>query len=145
MAMIVLLTADRQTYQQFAGRAIDNLDALATANAKLPSYPDVAGPKRPVRPEVYRFEAALLNIASRSDPINTDNRNWFQTAYTQAHETKRRALDTSMPYRFGGTSQDASNILDELGRLRQKYPTPPGWRPLWVELIAERLDLLSGD
>lgn len=143
MAMIVLQTADRQTYRQFARREIDNLDALATANAKLPPYPDVAGPKLPVRPEVYRFEAALLNIASRADPIDIDNRNWFQPAYVDAHETKRKAHGTSTLYRFGGRSQDAANILDELARLRRKYPHPPGWRPLEVELIAERLDLLS--
>jgi hypothetical protein len=143
MAMIVLQTADRQTYRLFARREIDSLDALVTANSKLPPYPDVAGPKRPVRPEVYQFEAALLNIVSNADPIDTDHQDWFQRTYVDGHEKKRRSLDMSLPSRIGGTSRDAVHILDELARLRRKYPNPPGWRPLWVELIAERLDLIA--
>ena len=144
MAMIVLQTADRRTYRQLARREIDNLDALATANSKLRSYPDVAGPKPPVSPEVYRFEAALLNIDSK-DPIDTDNRDRFQRAYVDKHERRRRALDTEVPFRIGGTSQDAGRILDEVVELRRSYPDPPGWRPLRVELIAGRLDLLAAD
>ena len=143
--MIVLQAADRQTYRQFARQEIDNLDALATTNAKLPPYPDVAGPKLPgSRPEVYRFEAALLNIDSK-DPIDTDNRDRFQRAYVDKHERRRRALDTEVPFRIGGTSQDAGRILDEVVELRRSYPDPPGWRPLRVELIAGRLDLLAAD
>ena len=136
MAMIVLRAADRDAYRRFARTETNSFAALAAANVKLPPYPDIAGP--PGIP-LHRtlFEAALLNV----EPAEFDDTASFQTQYQHAHELE--ALKHDIEYRLGGTAEDAEAVLRTREGLRSQYPTPPGWTPLWVELIADRLDLLA--
>jgi len=134
MAMIVLRAADRDAYRRFARRQTDSFTALAAANAKLPPYPDIAGPPRILLHRTL-FEAALLNV----EPAEFEDTASFQ--YQAAHELEGRKHD--IEHRLGGTTEDAEAVLRSVAALRSQYPTPPGWTPLRVELIADRLDLLA--
>ena len=137
MAMIVLRISNRETYRQFVRREINSFAALAAANAKLPPYPDIAEPPLVIPLNRTLFEAALLNVG----PAEFEDTASFQRQYRHAHDVEQR--NRSLQYRLGGTDEDAGNVLRTLSSLRQQSPTPPGWTPLRVELIADRLDLLA--
>ena len=135
LAMIVLRTADREAYRRFARREIDGFAALAAANARFRPIARGAGPILAV--QRTQFEAALLNVESGESPYDAD----FSQRYRDAHRLKR--LDVELEHPFAGTDEGANQALAALLRLRRSYPTPPAWRPLWVESIADRLDLLA--
>ena len=139
MAMIVLRAADRETYRQFVRRDSDSFAVLAAVNAKLSPYPDIGGSPLAVPPHRTLFEAALLDI----EPGEFEDTASFQRTYTVLHELEQR--EQGIQYRLGGTEDDVVSVLGAIARRRQEYPTPPGWKPLRVELIADRLDLLADD
>ena len=134
LAMIVLRTADREAYRQFARREIDSFAALAAANARF--QPTARGADPMLAVQRTQFEAALLHVESTESPGIAS----FRPLYRGAHRLKQ--LDLELTHPFAGTDEGADETLAALLRLRRRYPTPPGWRPLWVELIADRLDLL---
>ena len=135
LAMIVLRTADRETYRQFARRDIDSFAALAAANARL--RPPPAGGEPMLAAQRTLFEAALLNVK----PSEFQDTASFKKRYRHAHRLQQFDLD--LKNSFAGTDEGANHTHVALSRLRREYPTPPGWQPLWVELIADRLDLLA--
>ena len=145
MAMIVLRMADQEAYRQFVRGDIGSLDALAATNAKLPPYPDITAQPIPTPPRRYWFEAALLNIVSKGDPIDTANVDWFRPAYLDAHRDKRKYSGIDIPIRIGASSDQTGAILTELAMLRRHYAAPPGWAPVYVDHLARRLDLLASD
>jgi len=134
LAMIVLRTADREAYRQFSRREIDSFAALAAANARF--RPAARGADPMLALQRTLFEAALLNVESVESPNYAD----FRQLYRDAHRRKQRDLGLERPFR--GTDEVDETLAALLG-LRQRYQTPPGWRPLWVESIAARLDLLA--
>ena len=135
LAMIVLRTVDREAYRQFARKEIDSFAALAAANARFRPTARGAGPI--LAAQRTQFEAALLNVESAESPYDAD----FRQLYRDAHRLKH--LDVDLEHPFAGTDEGATQTLAALLRLRRGYPTPPAWRPLWVESIADRLDLLA--
>lgn len=139
MAMIVLWAADQAAYRQFARREIDSFAALAAANTRL-QPPGAGADSTQAIPRTW-FEAALLNVelAEFFDSAS------FRQRYRHAHRLAGFDLDRKEP--FAGTDHGADLTLDALSRLRQenapKNARLHGWKPLWVELITDRLDLLA--
>lgn len=140
MAMIVLRVADQAAYRQFARREIDSFAALAAANTRLQPPPHSGADSRHAIPRPW-FEAALLNVG----PGEFNDSASFKQRYRDVHDLAGFDLDRVEP--FAGTDHGADLALDALRRLRGEYDR--GWAapsariPLWVELIADRLDLLA--
>lgn len=139
MAMIVLRVADQAAYRQFARREIDSSAALAAVNARLQPLPAGIDPTQAI--SRTWFEAALLNV----EPAGFSDSAGFKQRYSDAHHQAGFDLDSDEP--FAGTDPGADRTLDALSRLRRDYSSeyagPHGWRPLWVESITDRLDLLA--
>ena len=139
MAMIVLRVADQAAYRQFARREIDSFTALAAANTRL-QPPRAGADSTQAIPRTW-FEAALLNVG----PGEFNDSASFKQRYRHVHRLAGFDLDRDEP--FAGTDHGADLALDALSRLRRDYSSeyagPHGWRPLWVELITDRLDLLA--
>lgn len=139
VAMIVLRTSDQAAYRQFARREIDSFAALAAANTRL-QPPRTSADSPRVIPRTW-FEAALLIV----EPAEFQDSASFKQRYRHAHGRAGFDLDRDEP--FAGTDDGADFALDALSELRREYvpahAMPHGSRPLWVELITDRLDLLA--
>lgn len=139
VAMIVLRAADQAAYRQFARREIDSFTALAAANTRL-QPPRAGADSTQAIPRTW-FEAALLNV----EPAESLDSASFKQRYRHAHRLAGFDLDREEP--FAGTDQGADLTLDALYQLRHAYPpehaAPHGWKPLRVELMTDRLDLLA--
>ena len=135
LAMIVLRTADREAYRQFARREIDSFVALAAANARF--RPTAAGADPMLAVQRTQFEAALLNVELLESPDSANVRQLYRDAHRLKHldvdleQTVRwhrrgRAPDARCPAQAPPNLPDTAGVETAVRRVDSRPSRPVG-------------------